>query len=55
VFAVGSGPLSDAKSTLHRRDQFGVLRRGTYFSVDTGKYSAAPWLAARIADEIAGA
>lgn len=54
VFALGSGSLSDANATLHRRDQFDVLRRGTYFSVDTGKYSTAPWLAARIADEIFG-
>jgi len=55
VFAVGRGPLSDPASTLHRRDAFGVRRRGRYLSVDTGKYSTAPWLAARIADAIAGA
>lgn len=54
VFAVGRGSLADPASALHRRDAFGVQRRGRYLSVDTGKYSTAPWLAARIADAIAG-
>ena len=54
VFAIGGGSLSDANAGLHRRDQFGVLRHGSYYSVDTGKYSTAPWLAARLADEIIG-
>jgi glycine/D-amino acid oxidase-like deaminating enzyme len=52
VFAAASGSLGDAHATLHRRDKFGSQRRGTYYSVDTGKYSTAPWLAKRIADEI---
>jgi glycine/D-amino acid oxidase-like deaminating enzyme len=55
VFAVGRGSLADPASALHRRDAFGVQRRGRYLSVDTGKYSTAPWLAARIASAIAGA
>lgn len=55
VFAVGRGSLADPASALHRRDAFGVRRRGRYLSVDTGKYSTAPWLAARIAGAIAGA
>ena len=50
----GDGALDDPRSGLHRRDRYGVERRGTYPSVDTGKYSTAPWLAARLADEIAG-
>jgi glycine/D-amino acid oxidase-like deaminating enzyme len=54
VFAAGRGALSDPASSLHRRDKFGVRRRGRYLSVDTGKYSTAPWLAARIAGAIAG-
>jgi hypothetical protein len=54
VFALGSGSLADAHSGLHRRDHFGVQRVGSYFSVDTGKYSTAPWLAQRLAREIAG-
>ena len=30
VFAQGQGALSDPRSTLHRRDRFGVRRRGHY-------------------------
>ncbi len=54
VVAQGRGPLSSATSTLHRRDAFGVSRLDTYYSVDTGKYSTAPWLAHSLAQEIAG-
>jgi len=54
VFALGSGSLAHAAATIHRRDRFGVRRRGGYLSVDTGKYSAAPWLARHLADEIDG-
>jgi len=54
VFALGDGSLADPKSTLHRRDRIGVRRAGTYISVDTGKYSIAPWLARQVADEILG-
>jgi len=54
IVAPGSGSLADAASLLHRRDRFGVRRSGSYISVDTGKYSTAPWLAQRIADEVLG-
>jgi glycine/D-amino acid oxidase-like deaminating enzyme len=54
IVAPGGGSLADPASALHRRDRFGVSRRGCYFSVDTGKYSTAPWLARRIADEVLG-
>ncbi len=53
VFALGQGSLADPGSSLHRRDGFGVRRSGHYFSVDTGKYSTAPWLAKALANEIA--
>lgn len=53
VFARGSGSIADAASALHRRDRFGVERRGAYLSIDTGKYSTAPWVADRLAREIA--
>jgi len=53
VYAQGEGSLADEKSTLHRRDRIGIQRSGSYFSVDTGKYSIAPWLAQQIADAIA--
>lgn len=53
VFALGEGSLSDQRATLHRRDQFGIREHGTYLSVDTGKYSTAPWLAEKIAERVA--
>jgi hypothetical protein len=49
VFAAGHGSLADPRSTLHRRDRIGITRTGSYISVDTGKYSIAPWLAREIA------
>lgn len=52
VFAAGRGALSDATSTLHRRSDYGVIRRGNYLSVDTGKYSTAPWTAHALAAEL---
>jgi hypothetical protein len=54
VFAQGRGSLADPRSTLHRRDRFGILRHGQYYSVDTGKYSTAPWLAWCLAKELKG-
>ena len=52
VFAAGRGALSSSTSSLHRRSDYGVLRRGSYLSIDTGKYSTAPWLARSIAESI---
>jgi len=52
VFAVGQGSLADPKATLHSRRDFGIRRNGTYYSVDTGKYSTAPWLARELANRI---
>jgi glycine/D-amino acid oxidase-like deaminating enzyme len=52
VFAAGRGLLSDPDSTLHRRSEYGVTRLGGYLSVDTGKYSTAPWLARSLADSL---
>lgn len=54
VFAEGRGSIGDPASGLHRRDRFGVNRVGNYLSVDTGKYSTAPWLAQRLAAELVG-
>jgi glycine/D-amino acid oxidase-like deaminating enzyme len=53
VYAVGTGSLADRASTLHQRDRFGVVRDGGYISVDTAKYSLAPWIGARVAEMIA--
>ncbi len=52
VYAAGHGALDDRRSTLHRRDRAGILRDGRYLSIDTGKYSMAPWIAERLAGEL---
>lgn len=52
VFAIGDGLLSDPAATLHRRDRIGIRRLHRYFSVDTGKYSIAPWLAEELATAV---
>lgn len=52
VYAAADGSLADPAATLHSRSGFGVNSSGTYFSVDTGKYSTGPWLARRLADQI---
>lgn len=54
VFAQARGSVDDPAASIHRRDRFGVQREGNYYSVDTGKYSTAPWMAAQLADEISG-
>jgi hypothetical protein len=48
VYAIGSGSLAD-RTRPHRRDQFVLTSDRGYISVDTGKYSIAPWLAERVA------
>ena len=53
IVANGQGLLSDPNSTLHRRDT-GITRDGNYYSVETGKYSVTPWLAAQIARDLTG-
>jgi glycine/D-amino acid oxidase-like deaminating enzyme len=53
VYAVGQGSLTDPASTLHQRDKFDITVNNGYISVDTAKYSLAPWLAARVAQIIA--
>lgn len=54
VYAAATGSLSDASATLHSRKDFGITQKGSYFSVDTGKYSTAPWLARRLVSELIG-
>jgi glycine/D-amino acid oxidase-like deaminating enzyme len=49
VYALGQGSLADPASTLHRRDRFNMTIDRGYISVDTAKYSLAPWLANRVA------
>jgi hypothetical protein len=52
VFARGRGSIGDPTSGLHRRDAYGVSRVGNYVSVDTGKYSTAPWMARLTAADV---
>ena len=52
VYAAGTGSLRDRQSDLHRRDNVGVVFQDGYFSVDTGKYSIAPWLAQQVAEAV---
>jgi len=52
VFAGGQGKLSDPAATLHQRWRYGIERHGTYLSVDTGKYSTAPWMARELVDSL---
>jgi glycine/D-amino acid oxidase-like deaminating enzyme len=52
VYAAGAGRLDDPASTLHRRDRIGIRRDGQYVSIDTGKYSIAPWLASQVAADL---
>jgi len=54
VVAPGTGALSDPASKLHQRDRFGVRRYASFITVDTGKYSTAPWLAKSIANKLLG-
>ena len=52
VFAAGRGQLSNPSSSLHKRSDYGIFRKGSYISVDTGKYSTAPLLAKSLADSL---
>jgi glycine/D-amino acid oxidase-like deaminating enzyme len=49
IVAPGEGLLSDPLSSLHRRDELGIVQYNNYYSVATSKYSVAPWLATQIA------
>lgn len=55
VYAQARGSLDDPRSSLHQREKLGIKWFGTYVSVDTGKYSVAPFLARAVAERIAGA
>jgi glycine/D-amino acid oxidase-like deaminating enzyme len=53
VYSQGGGSLDDPVAAVHRRNRLGITRLGSYFSVDTGKYSVAPTLAGRLARAVA--
>ncbi|MBI1981387.1 MAG: FAD-binding oxidoreductase [Methylocystis sp.] len=52
VYAGGQGALSDPSSDLHRRDDIGLVAKDSFFSIDTGKYSMAPWIAQEVVKAI---
>jgi len=53
VYSQGGGSLDDPVAAVHRRNRLGISRLGSYFSVDTGKYSVAPTLAEGLARAVA--
>jgi glycine/D-amino acid oxidase-like deaminating enzyme len=55
VYSQGGGSLADPVAAVHRRNRLGISRRGSYFSVDTGKYSVAPTMAEHLARAIVAA
>jgi hypothetical protein len=52
VFAWGATGLDDARSALHTRSDVGVISRGRYHSIDTGKLTTAPLFAAAAARRV---
>jgi len=52
VYAQGKGRLDDPDSSLHQRSLIGLSQQGSYFTVDTGKYSMAPYLAEEVARRV---
>jgi glycine/D-amino acid oxidase-like deaminating enzyme len=55
VYSQGRGLLDDPKAGVHRRSRHGISRRGSWFSVDTGKYSVALTRAEELARMVAAA
>jgi hypothetical protein len=54
IFAWGTTDVDDPSSELHCRYEIGVNSYGRYHSVDTGKYTMAPYFAAETVNRITG-
>ena len=54
IFAWGAADIDDPGSELHRRYDIGVHSHGRYHSIDTGKYTMAPYFAIEACDRIEG-
>jgi hypothetical protein len=54
IFAWGRTGIDDPHSELHRRFDIGIQSAGRYHSIDTGKYSMAPYFADLLAECICG-
>lgn len=53
ILATGRLDVDDPESPLHSRIQVGLHQRGSYISMNTGKYTLAPLMAMRAADAVA--
>jgi glycine/D-amino acid oxidase-like deaminating enzyme len=54
IYALGQTDIDDPDSGLHTRHEIGLVSKGAYHSVDTGKYTMAPALAEDCAERILG-
>ncbi len=54
IFAWGKTDIDDIASELHHRYKIGIHSVGNYHSVDTGKYTIAPYYAMEVSDRITG-
>jgi glycine/D-amino acid oxidase-like deaminating enzyme len=54
IFAWGKTGIDDPRSELHRRCDIGLHGGGRYHSIDTGKYSMAPYFADLLAARLCG-
>ena len=54
IFAWGTKDIDDGRSALHQRYDIGVHSAGNYHSVNTGKYSMAPYLGCKTAERVLG-
>lgn len=52
IFAWGTKDIDDRRSALHQRYDIGVHSAGNYHSVNTGKYSMAPYLGCKTAERV---
>ena len=52
ILATGRLDVDDPESPLHSRVQVGLNQRGSYISVDTGKYTLALLMAIRAAGAV---
>lgn len=52
IVAWGTSDIMDPHSELHSRSQIGVHSYGDYFSIDTGKFTMAPYFAGQLVAEL---
>ncbi len=52
IYALGDTDIDDRESTLHQRSEVGTQSFGWYHTVDTGKYTTAPFFAVQAAGRI---